>query len=333
MSTLLKNKAHPYELLAAYTQSPTSEDVMADVYSAKYKIVDYSAGYEGSQILPGSGWTTVTTGPGHLGPGRYGAYNAANSGPWIPAAEYARARIVWQIQSTETSTPYTVYREFEVLDTDEAPEPFASLLHVQDVRDEGTFAGKTNLQVHVAIKLWQTIVESYCRQGFSPKYETRSMFGTGASLLRTREAVLLESLRVNGSTTDEVISDYNVATRDTKNPRIRTSDTSPTFQETKRQYVTGAWGCWESSSFGPPELLRHALLLGVTLRLRGLNTVVPAGTITSETTDGHTIIYGSTIAQIRPGMIGLLKNVDIRDILDLFQAPLSIDGPAVASAW
>ena len=82
--------------------------------------------------------------------------------------------------------------------------------------------------------------------------------------------------------------------------------------------MTGLWGFVDPETLLAPEPIRDALLR--CLYLDFVATGAPTfGAIRAETTDGHSVTYAPGATQIPGGMLTLLRDPAIRDLLDLYR--------------
>lgn len=355
-STLLNGSEHLYDLLALYT---AVNGVLTDAYSAKFAIFDCSASFPGTQKYPAAGYADVTTGPGHLGTGRYGAFDATTTKPWKPAAAMTRARCAWFYKMSATDDEHVVERWFEVVEPTVATRPSSGLALIQDVKDAlGTALGTMNDKaIHNRLMYWRDVIERYCQQPFRPIRETKRLRNSGGSALFLPYAFVgIESWTREGYTTVEDLSlvrIYGNEGDDRHNPKMEFGtmagdiftatgalDYSPTAGTTES--VLGVWGFVEPWSLGAPEAVKEALLQAFGVEIAALaagsggSGGVPAGPIKSEKTDMHSITYsdaGTPTSGARSGLIALLGSEAIRDALDLYRAPIGIAAPASPSVY
>lgn len=349
-STLIKDSFHSYPLLGLYC---ATAGVLADAWLVEFQIFDCSASFPGTQKYPSSGRANVTTGTGHLGAGRYGAFDSTTNKAWKPTAAYSRCRIVWFYKATSTSDEQVVERWFEVVTDAVATQPSSGLALIQDVKDTGVTLGTlTDRRIHELLILWRDLIERYCRQPFRPLYQSMKLRGGGGRALMLPYAFAgMASITRAGRTDAEDSSLYDFFGNegdDRHNPRIEVAaETGDLF--TRREGGTiftggvaytllGAFGFVEPESLGAPLAVRDAI---VQLVVSAVTDIVSggggsgsstAGPITSETTDGHNIKYseaGLSSSSVRGGFLGLLGDAAIRDALDLYRAPIAIDTPTV----
>lgn len=349
-STLIKDVVHSFPLLGLYT---ATEGVLADAYVVEFQIFDCSASFPGTQKYPSSGRANVTTGSGHLGTGRYGAYDTTTSAAWKPAAAYSRARIVWYYKMSATDSEHMVERWFEAVETTVATRQDSGLALIQDVKDTGVDLGTvTDRRIHELLVLWRDLVERYCRQPFRPLYQSLKLRGGGGRALMLPYAFVgMASVTRAGRTDAEDSSLYDFFGNegdDRRNPRIEVAEeTGDLF--TRREGGTvftggvaytllGAFGFVEPESLGAPLAVQDAIVRLVVAAVANIvsgssgSGSTEAGPIISETTDGHNIKYSDaslSASDSRSGFLSLLGDAAIRDMLDLYRAPIAIETPTV----
>jgi hypothetical protein len=210
--------------------------------------------------------------------------------------------------------------------------------------------------VIAAIEMWQQFLERACRQWFNARSRIFSVDGNDSDTLHFGVPIIsLEYLKINACTDALDVGLYKVYSGNTYpddrgNPCIKligpdyqrdifvapvTSGRLKFRKGRQNQEVKGIFGYVESDG-STPKMIKRALLLLVTEKL--VTPVVPSGgilpilgSILSESTDGHSISYGSItdgFATRRPGLSGMTQSLEVLDIIKLYRAPLGIATPA-----
>jgi len=332
-STLVQSQAHPADLLALYLHT---DGVLADATKVEYAVFDASAGYPGNQVLPVAGRTEVTTGAGHVATGVYGVYNPTTLAFWAPAATIKRGRVVWYFRRTATAAEEVLERAFEVFPAATVRTPSSGLALVQDARDAGVPAARTDAQVFAALLRWRDLIERTCRQRFRPVRETRTLRGKGGALLQLGEPLVGLASWSNGGTTCSLsaLQVYGHSGADRHNPYLEvaredasifTAAASSEFTWGLPQAIAGVWG-FVDPDFEPPLEIREAALRGVYLGFTDA-PVSASGVRKAETTDKHSVTWALDHAPARPGLLALLRDPAIQAACRLYRAPLALGAP------
>lgn len=331
-TTLIKDVSTSPRDLAVYT---TINGIAVDAYKVEIEVLDASTALPGSSLVARQTMTVL----GKIVTGQYGV--APTGTAWKPTAACARGRCIWYITMVSGGDVTLIERSFEVVEASVARRADTGLALIQDIRDAGLVAGSyPSPKVHAMLIRWRDLIERVARQRFRPVYESRRIrSGGGSDLLHLPEQlVALAELRVNNSSTGTTLSSY-INHADKQNPKIVIAS-SPDFYSCAGstegyeygvdQVLTGLWGCVELSTYDPPEEIRQACILGVALSLAptlSLGGHPGAGTVRSESTDGHSISYGLDYGGSRAGLLALLKEPSIRDAIMLYRAPISVRSP------
>jgi hypothetical protein len=223
---------------------------------------------------------------------------------------------------------------------------------VSEVR---AFSGLTVSQVSStviadAIALWQEVVERICRLWFYPKPLDIMVDGNNFDTLRFGVPVIsISAVYLNASSAVLNTTAYKVYT-DLQDPRISIVHSPQLgdlysaslsgghwifFRGYKNQRIVGVFGHVVNGK--APKAIKRALIKLVTEKLvaqygsgdaGGVSTVI-AGTVVSESTDGHSVTYGTVASKPRrAGLSGVTLDQEILDILALYRAPIGIATPA-----
>lgn len=187
-----------------------------------------------------------------------------------------------------------------------------------------------SLQSLVAVAGWcNEAVERVCRQQFHMTYESRRIEGAGRSMLFLPEPLLGVDLlgSQSGPYALGSVDVYGATGRDRYNPRIvRRQNEIDFFQglefrPDQPHLVRGVWGFVESDTQEAPRPVRHALARMLYLYMSGVQQA--AGPKISETVDSHSVGWDpAPLAPTRQGLIGLLQDPAVRDVLRMYQAPM-----------
>jgi len=334
---------------------------LTDMFEVGFQIWDISGGLPGTQVFPSvpDSWETITDSPGHYSVGHYYAYDNLNAHGWQPglAEPIGTHRAVWRWKASVSSPYQSGAEDFEVL-VESHGGTADWYISVQDVRDAGlSETDYPEPTVIAAIELWQQFLERACRQWFNLRSLIFSVDGNDSDTLHFGVPIVsIEYLKLNNGS-DPLSTDMfriysgNTYPDDRGNPCIKL--VGPDFTRDifvqpitggrmkfrkgrKNQEIKGIFGYVESDG-STPKMIKRALLLLVTEKL--VQPFVPTaglllpvlGSVLSETTDGHSISYGSLIdgfSPRRPGLSGITQNVEVLDIIKLYRAPLGIASPA-----
>lgn len=337
---------------------------LVDVYAMEFRIERIEDEVPGPQVFPESGWEDISAAPGHYDTGWYYAYDNTAGRGWMPAAGSAVGthRVYWRWKQFETSS--WTEREEDIEVTEELPTPADTYITIGDVREAGlTDPPFTNAMIEAAIVLWQQALERACRQWFDERELTILFDGNDRDTLHLGVPIIeIEYLKLNRMTDPLDAAKYKVYNSrtypdDRHNPKIRlvhSTQLSDIYvapwsigelrfvKGYQNQEIKGTFGFVEPDG-STPALIKRALLKLVVEKLTHPFYVAPdaeepvpsavtyAGVVISETTDGHSIRYGSSsFAERRSGLSGLTQDPEILDIIKLYRAPIGIATP---SAW
>ena len=330
-ATLIASQEHPVDLLALYTEE---SGVLKDAYEVKYRVFDASASLPGTQIEPVSGWTTVTTGVGHIGTGRYGVDKAGS--PWTPSSTYARAYVEWYYKMSDTGPVFRVFKFLEVVAASTTLWAGPAICLMQDVRDFDASVTISDKELLKGLRTWLEILERYARVDFIPRYSTVVMSGNGARALHLAKPLFAagEILANNSSSPLDLAN--MIVTRDRGNPSLQFNAGDPNdvfnqsfsgqFKPGLHTSITGVWGDLDPNTQGPPEVVKE--IAGVQGMAEVVSNTYEAGPVKMEMTDGHMVTYAVSATQVRSALMALLRTPAIRDALDLYRAPISLGAPA-----
>lgn len=341
----------------------TVNGVLTDMYEVGFQIWDITGGLPGSQVFPVADWENMTTGAGHYSVGHYYAYDNGNAQGWTPglAEPIGTHRIKWRWKASAGSPYQSDAEDFEVL-VQSAGSSADWYISVQDVRDEGLeVADYSDAQVIAAIETWQRVLERMCRQWFNPRTIIFSVDGNDSDTLQFGVPIIsVDYVKLNGRTDELSISMYKVYNGTTypdhrQNPSIKLigpgeydslefyaraglGGRMKFIKGRQNQEIKAILGYVESDG-SVPKAIKRALLKLVIEKLTtpihsttGDGSVPPVlGSILSETTDEHTIRYGSPgggFSSRRPGLSGITDDPEILDIVKLYRAPIGLASPS-----
>lgn len=340
---------------------------LTDMYEVSFRIFNIEGGLPGSQIFPLSGWEDVTSGGGHYSTGYYFAYDNANACGWTPAvdASIGTHRIEWRWKQFEISDYQTGAEDFE-LTTAAQGSSYLLYITVDDVRAEGiTDPPFSDDLILATIETWQSILERACRQWFYPRNLTLKFDGDNSETAHFGVPIIsVEYLKLNEDAavlSSDLYVVYNrVGLGDRHDPHIalrayRFLDPSDSLylmgfrgrplkfsKGYQNHEIRGTFGYVEPDGTTPPAIKRALLKLVIEKLLNPLYTApgaIPpggsgstyAGVVISESTDGHSITYGTaTFDKRKTGLSGLTQDQEILTIIDLYRAPIGI---ANTSYW
>lgn len=334
MNTILQNAEHDLDLLAVYTRD--SESKLSNAFKVEFAVFDESAGLPGVQVLPAAGRTEATNDAvGHFAIGCYGAVDGAAA--WAPANTITRGRIDWYVTLEAGDAEVLVQRFFEVLPASAARRECRGLALVQDVRDAGAAAAKTDRQIHELLVRTRDLFHYYCRQRFVAVRETRMFRGNGTRMLHLDEPLFGLGSLVEESTTIDNTALRNYGGRmDRHNPKLEIVDdtesifavtSSLVFSNRFREYVTGVWGFVNKDVLAPPEEVHQAAIrfavrvLAEGNEAAGGGAVAGAQRIKRERTDGHEVEYvANAESTTPPSLAALLRDRAIIESLRMFRS-------------
>lgn len=342
-ASLITGLAHAKEMLALYVQV---DGVLTDAFEAKFIIYNESSGLPGAVLLS----KTVTTGNGHFATGCYGAYDT--SAFWAPAATYTRCRIEWRYKLLSTDTDHTLaVRRFEVVATSVADRAEQVPILVQDVKDQGEIGAASDRLLRDIILEWRDTAERYCRQRFRAVREPRRFRGSGGRILFLPEPLVgVATFRPNSETLDRDLAQFlfwATVGEERRNPKVewgRTATDSIYYPHASGNFgsglvntLSGVWGFVDPETLECPYQIQRALRRGVLLTLSdddiGGRSSVAGGPLSGEMTDGHEVKYAVSSGKSRGGMLSILKDPAIRDVLDQYRAPIAITTTSIDVTW
>lgn len=359
MPTIAREQANTPDLLNWFTVVGMAR---ADMYEIGFQVWDLTGGSPGVQIFPAVGgtWEDATTGVGHYGTGYYYAYDSALAAGWTPgaAANLGDWQIKWRWK-VNAGSGYQYGEEDFVVGPASSGSALDSYCSLQDVRDAGlTPAMATDAEVLAAIELWQQVLERACRQWFRPRELTLQFDGSDSDTAFFGVPIIaVEHLKINDSADALDASFYKVYSGtegidDRGNPRICLVrwDGSPNIfaapvetrvakfrKGRKNQEVKGTFGYIQPDGSCPKPIWRALLKLVIAafrspIGMSGGGSSPPVlGSVLSETTDGHSISYGSpggNLGTRRVGLSGIIPDPEVQDIIKLYRAPLGVATPA-----
>lgn len=234
---------------------------------------------------------------------------------------------------------------------------------VQNVRDEGLtdVAAYPDATVQTSILLWQQLIDRVTRQWFEARPLTLELDGNDSGVLHFPAPIIeITSLKLNSSPSDLDPDSYEVYDSrtfpdDRRNPRIklvrgdtlRDIYTAPLhngelrFRKGRRnQEIVGTFGFLEEDD-STPGLITRALCKLVIEKLTNPTLADPAnpvtppppvlGSLLEEWTDGHRVKFaqaGGATKPVAPGLEGMIKDPEVRQILKLYKGPIAMASPA-----
>jgi len=344
----------------------TVNGILTDAFDVGFQIWDLTAGLPGTQIFPVTpgDWESVGAGAGHFSVGSYYAFNNTEVKGYTPgvAEPVGTHRIKWRWKITAGAPYQSDAEDFEVL-VESAGGSADTYIQVSDVRAVGlTVEMASDATVLSYIETWQAFLERACRQWFNPRSLILEVDGNDSDTLFLGVPVIsVDYIQVNesGENLDPgLFRVYNSRTYpdDRHNPRIalkRSIEYSSIFtapltlgelkfrKGRKNQVVKGVFGYTEADGT-TPKLIKRALLKLVIEKLGtpvfsnpAVPSTIPApppilGSLTSETTDGHSIEYDSALDTTtrKFGLSGMTGDPEVLDIVKLYRAPLGLATPA-----
>jgi len=351
MPALARGQKNTSSILNWFT---TVNGVLTDMFYVGYQIWDIIAGLPGTQVFPVTpgDFCDVTANAGHFAVGSYFAWDPITGEGWQPglAEPIGTHKIIWKWKVSSGSAYQTGEEQFEVM-TESYAGPSDHYCSVQDVRDEGvTLAQASDAKILSYIDICQQLLDRMCRQWFLPRQLTFKFDGNDSDTLFLGVPIIsLEYLRLNGADTDLQTDLYKVYNNrkypdDRRNPRIKligpdcyrdiyvapvTYGPMKFIKGYQNQELKGIFGFTEEDGSTPAPIKRALTKLVVEKLLMPINQSIgpsPAGPITSETTDGHSLSYGFSGGG--GGLTGITNDQEVLDIVKLYKAPIGLATPA-----
>ena len=331
MWTLPVNVQHQYDQLALYVQS---EGKLTDAYSVSYQVFDDSAGYPGTQVLPGAGAEAVTV-TGKFATGCYGVYDSSTQLPWVPASPIARGRVLWRYTLESGGPEHVVERPFAVVADTVTVAPKRTLALVQDLKDQdSTLASEFSDRALLAVlEQWTDRVERYCRARLTPVRETvKVRYRPSTSAFLKERLYGLASFTDEGSSIAVPLTSLEVrgyTDRSYGNPRVDFSSRTYTAGRVEWSYaaIDGVWGNFDDETLSTAidiVAVTSDAIVRILLDAYGqLN--IPIGVIKREKTDGHEIEYATISTKVRTGMMSAMKSPELMDILAHYRSPIGVE--------
>lgn len=290
-----------------------------------------------------------------------GSYSEVTVAGTRPAISTIREVYFWDDTTGDTSKWYKVILYDSVgasdgssSDSFQTYEPglYAS---IEEARAGGVAAAPTvtDSTIRKSLKMWSQFLDKVCRQWFEPRELEHKVDGSGARTLWLMLPIIgVDEFYMNADFTNQLSTDwYEVYNNlgdglrdDRRNPRIGLSDVEGSdtiFTATSRQdiFIRGKKNQQIKGTFGfveldgqPPALINRAVLKLVVRELTADSSLSPStgvsGPVTSETTDGHTIRYASTVGGRKIGTIGITGDPEVEAIIIQYRGPKAM---AVAS--
>jgi len=222
-----------------------------------------------------------------------------------------------------------------------------------DLRDAGVPISITDNQITPLINRWSAFIDEATHQWFEPRQMELMIDGTTARVLFLPVPIVtLDALYINNDFTNPlstnlyaVYANKTALRDDRRNPKISLSSSSLGVYDAadfrcgtlfmygaQNQKLVGSFGFVEEDG-STPELIKRAVMKLVIKELQGGtnlwnqvgNGPATQGTVTSETTDGHSITYNAF--QYKPvpaGLNGITNDAEVDNIIKMYRGPLKI---------
>lgn len=335
---------------------------LTDMYQVQFRIFNIEGGLPGVQVFPltAGDWEDVTAGAGHFDDGSYFAYDNGRAAGWRPRPEddVGTHRVQWRWKPYAGAAAYnTGAEDIEVVES-AGQISTEAYITIDDVRAVGLENPPfTDEQIAAAVTLWQAALERACRQWFIPRELTLQFDGDNSNSAYFGVPIIsVSSLKVNGCSLALRSTEYAVYNRssmsDRQNPHIALKypwgDDTDIYvmgfrsgelkfrKGNLNQEITAVFGYVEPDGT-TPQLIKRALLKLVVEKLTnpmyvpaGGSAPIPslptfAGVVIEESTDGHSIKYGTpAFEKRRVGLSGITQDPEILDIIKLYRAPIGI---------
>ena len=230
----------------------------------------------------------------------------------------------------------------------------AAYVTVAEARAQGVPETITSAILEAQLKLQSEFIDIATRQWFEPRYSQLALDGSmSCTLFLPVPIIKLDALYINSNFTNMVdpsmyvVYDRRDALRDDRrNPMIKlggnrmTIFDSPNFRGaifiggTQNQRLDGLFGFVEPDGTTPLPIKRAVLKLAIKqMQPSGTGKMwdeiamgpTTQGTVTSETTDGHSISFNAfQYKPMRPGLNGLTNDAEVDAIIQLYKSPIKI---------
>jgi len=356
MMYLLSSSVNTEQLLNFFVVN--SSGFLTDAYLVELKITTIG----GSQIHPiAGGWLDVTT-IGRFDTGSYYAVEVDGSEGWNVIVGGAGPHVInWRYKLTASDDYVTWSMKFYV---DTSPGiygyPYRTIISLSEVRDEGlTVSEVSNAKLESLIGLVNDYIEEATQQVFRPTPRTFRVDGPHHERLflanpiigidyvkpdRSTEALEETALAINFTRVDLTYKD-RLKPDPRRNPSIALTP-ARFYLEASRYYrhnpmfgvgrlnheIKGVFGFLESDG-SVPKLIEQAaleLVFANVVTLEPGATTTTAGPLIEETTDRHSVRYGSTTAS--EGSSALATSRRIEEILKAYRSPIGLGAPGPSLA-
>lgn len=226
---------------------------------------------------------------------------------------------------------------------------------VADARKEGVPTSITDDVIQPKLDRWSRFIDDATRQWFESRALTLDLDGNDSRVLFLPVPIIkLDSLYMNSDFTNVVdpklyaaYSRKDAARDDRRNPMIKLAGAglgvfdAPDFRRgsmfvkgEQNQRLVGTFGFIEEDGT-TPVLIKRAVLKLTIKELQGSgngqlwnqvgNGPSTQGTVTSETTDGHSITYNAfQYTPMKPGLNGITNDAEVDNIIMLYRGPWKI---------
>lgn len=325
-ATLIESTVHREDEIALYVSVGGK---LVDPFLVEYQVFDASDAFPGDLVLPASGRQAVALGsPGNFDVGCYGVYDEVEEDFWAPLETMKRGRVRWYYTLEEGGREQVVERSFEVLADSIAVDSRQSLVLVQDLRDAGVSTSYTDRALYLLIGMWTERVTRYCRQSLLPVRESKTLsVRVGTSVMLPSQIHAFASMRLDGDSADYSATDLRIS-NEMGNPSIDFFAGYRDFPSGGKTLaaIDAVWGLINPKTMGAPldvELATPAILARI-LKSRDMVASGPVGPMKREKTDAHEVEYSTISSEVRTGLSTYVKSQEMRDLLDMYRAPIAI---------
>jgi hypothetical protein len=229
--------------------------------------------------------------------------------------------------------------------------PYAT---VADARAEGVPVSIVDATIQTQLDRWSKFIDEATHQWFEPRTLSLLLDGNDSRTLFLPVPIIsLTSLFMNANFTTAVspalyavYSSQTALRDDRRNPMIKLAQSglgvfdaadfrmgSMFVAGAQNQQLNGSFGFVEADGTTPALIKRAVLKLSIKELIAGggklwnqvSNGPFTQGTVTSETTDGHSITYNAfQYKPIAAGLNGITNDAEVDNIIVMYRSPLKI---------
>lgn len=333
---------------------------LKDAVLVEFRILDPT----GTLDFPGADYEEVTTGTGHVGTGRYYAYDETNDVDWAPgvAATLGQYTIEWRWRIAASDDLSTWSEHFDVVEARSGTDgflgfPYRTYVSPDEVRAEGlTDAQATDKRLENLIERAQSYVEDKTQNLFRPVHQELRLSGQNNDRTFLNWPVVgIESVKANWSDSvnvsdsslvvafnrSDLAHTYRPNPDHRRNPYIafvggRSSIFAPRVPSDRfaggslNQLVSGVWGFLESDGT-VPRMIREAMVRLIFASSVSLAVPTsgsgPVGPLKSLLVDGSNRMEWAVPVALQ-SRSALSTSKEVEEILQMYRTPISLGSPA-----